>query len=157
MDLISSACQSTAKNCNHMKHSFIRHRYRTVSSRTPREELDLKMTGEGESMDVNGSCDDGILPKCRYSKQTCRGSSRKRMKLKKQRKTSTIKVGTWNVQTMMEMGKLDLLLIELERSQMNITGLCEVRWSGEGKFKIGDFFMFIAEMRKVVLKELQLF
>ena len=77
-------------------------------------------------MDVNGSCDDGILPECRYSKQTCRGSSRKKKKLKKQRKKATIKVGTWNVQTMMEMGKLDLLLIELERSQMNITGLCEV-------------------------------
>ena len=84
------------------------------------------MTGEGVSMDVNGSCDDGILHECRYSKQTCRGSSRKKKKLKKQRKKATIKVGTWNVQTMMEMGKLDLLLIELERSQMNITGLCEV-------------------------------
>ena len=129
----------SAKNCTNMILQHTRNHHRPVSFRTPRGEQDSKATGEGESVDVKGSCDDGNLPECGYSKQSCRGSSRKMKKLKKQRRKNTIRVGTWNVQTMMELGKLDLLLKELDRSQMNITGLCEVRWSGEGKFRHGDY------------------
>lgn len=105
--------------------------------RTPRKEQNSNATGEGVSIDVKGSCDDGILPECRYWKQICRDSSKKK-KWKRKQKQNTIRIGTWNVQTMLEMGKLNLLVKELERSQMNITGLVEVRWRGEGKFSHGD-------------------
>ena len=98
--------------------------------RTPRKEQNSNATGEGVSIDVKGSCDDGILPECRYWKQICRDSSKKK-KWKRKQKQNTIRIGTWNVQTMLEMGKLNLLVKELERSQMNITGLVEVRWRGE--------------------------
>ena len=48
-------------------------------------------------------------------------------------------IGTWNVQNMNQDGKLKLLVKELERSQMHITGLYEVRWEGEGKFTQDDY------------------
>lgn len=39
-------------------------------------------------------------------------------------------IGTWNVRTMKDPGKLHLLMKELEFLGMNITGLSEVRWGG---------------------------
>ena len=39
---------------------------------------------------------------------------------------------------MMPEGKLELLLKELEDHIVNITGLCETRWKGEGVFELGD-------------------
>ena len=35
---------------------------------------------------------------------------------------------------MREEGKLDLLLRELDENNINITGLCETRWSKDGVF-----------------------
>ncbi|GFR90427.1 craniofacial development protein 2-like [Elysia marginata] len=49
-----------------------------------------------------------------------------------------MKVGTWNVQTMMDLGKLQLLVQELDSLGMNVTGLCGVRWNGEGRFNVGE-------------------
>ena len=49
-----------------------------------------------------------------------------------------LNIGTWDVQTMIELGELYLLVKELERSKMNITGLCEVRWSGLGLFTVDE-------------------
>ena len=47
-------------------------------------------------------------------------------------------IGAWNVQAMLELGKLYLLVKELERSKMNLTGLCEVRWSGRGLLPVEE-------------------
>ena len=46
--------------------------------------------------------------------------------------------GTWNVRTLRELGKLALLLKEMERLKLDVFGLCETRWSGEGHFASGD-------------------
>ena len=42
-------------------------------------------------------------------------------------KEKIIHIGTWNVNTMLEAGKLAFLIEELEALNMNITGLCETR------------------------------
>ena len=54
------------------------------------------------------------------------------------RKRKSINIGTWNVRTMgkAEDGKLPILLQELNSLDMNITGLCETRWEGQGKFSM---------------------
>ena len=51
------------------------------------------------------------------------------------KKNGVLCIGTWNVRTMNELGKLELLLEELERLHLDITWLCETRWKGEGLFK----------------------
>ena len=45
-----------------------------------------------------------------------------------------LRVGTWNVRTMNEKGKLENVKREMERLKLNVMGLCEVRWKGEGDF-----------------------
>ena len=47
-------------------------------------------------------------------------------------------MGTWNVRTLLKPGKLHLLLKELEANDVDIVGLSEIRWQGEGHFQSGD-------------------
>jgi len=49
-----------------------------------------------------------------------------------------LKIGTWNVRTMLPTGKLENVKREMERAQLNILGLSEVRWKGEGDFTSDD-------------------
>lgn len=44
-----------------------------------------------------------------------------------------IKVDTWNVQTVMSPGKLELLRKEMDNYRCNLLGLAEVRWKGQKK------------------------
>ena len=39
-------------------------------------------------------------------------------------------VGTWNVRTLKQTGKLHLLIKELGHQHIDVTGLSEVRWAG---------------------------
>ena len=43
-------------------------------------------------------------------------------------------IGTWNVRTLMDTGKLHLLIEELQRNKLRITGISETRWSNKGHF-----------------------
>ena len=58
-----------------------------------------------------------------------------------QRNPSTperVKIGTWNVRTMRRRGKLENVKREMTRNKINVLGLCEVRWKGEGDFMSDD-------------------
>ena len=46
-----------------------------------------------------------------------------------------IKIATWNVRTLKDIGKLHLITNELTRLSCDIIGLSEIRWSGKGYFK----------------------
>jgi len=50
---------------------------------------------------------------------------------------TTTKIGTWNVQTMFETGKLHAVEREMERYGLDILGVSEARWNGKGKKKMG--------------------
>ncbi|XP_019618826.1 PREDICTED: uncharacterized protein LOC109465826 [Branchiostoma belcheri] len=43
------------------------------------------------------------------------------------------KIGTWNVRTLYQTGKMAQLLKEFEEYQLNILGISEMRWTGSGK------------------------
>jgi hypothetical protein len=45
-----------------------------------------------------------------------------------------LRIGTWNVRTMMRRGKLQNLKREMERMSINVLGLSEVRWKDTGDF-----------------------
>ena len=60
------------------------------------------------------------------------------LKNKKRRNKRTTTIGTWNVRTLLDNGKLYLLVRELAAQNMNITGICEHRWAGSGHFSCED-------------------
>ena len=45
-----------------------------------------------------------------------------------------LNIGTWNIRTLNELGKLHLLLLELEQQKIDITGLAETQWKGKSHF-----------------------
>ena len=57
------------------------------------------------------------------------------MKLRK----DILTIGTWNVRTLWETGKLSLLMNELKRFRYDIIGVSETRWTGKGETATGDF------------------
>ena len=59
----------------------------------------------------------------------------RKLKLARQQLT----VGTWNVRTLREIGKLQQLRIEIKRYQCNILGLAKVTWIGSGEMNGGEF------------------
>ena len=45
---------------------------------------------------------------------------------------SNIRIGTWNGRTKLQKGKLDNVKQEMDRLNINILGISEVRWKGAG-------------------------
>ena len=45
---------------------------------------------------------------------------------------STTRIGTWNVRTLFQSGKMDQVLREMRAYHLNILGVSEMRWSGQG-------------------------
>jgi exonuclease III len=56
--------------------------------------------------------------------------------LQKDRKL--LRIGTWNVRTMLKRGKLRNVKVEMRRMKINILGLSEVRWRDGGDFMSDD-------------------
>ena len=69
-------------------------------------------------------------------------------------KKKVLRIGTWNVRTMDPLGKLKLLLEELDCINLDIVGLCETRWNGEGKFKPEDDTTIVYSEKEKGKKEL---
>ena len=45
----------------------------------------------------------------------------------------TSRIATWNVRTMFQAGKLDNVIQEMDNMNFDVLGLCETRWTGNGK------------------------
>ena len=43
-----------------------------------------------------------------------------------------MKIGTWNVRTLRQAGRLENLALEKDKCELNVVGLSEVRWPGKG-------------------------
>ena len=52
-------------------------------------------------------------------------------------KTPT-RIGTWNVQTMYQVGKCDQIVAEMSRYKLEILGISEARWTGSGKVRLAS-------------------
>ena len=53
-----------------------------------------------------------------------------------------MKVGTWNARALYQKGKLENAKLEMTRLDIDIFGMCEIRWTGTGCFKTGDYIMY---------------
>ena len=67
--------------------------------------------------------------------QTSQQRTTKKKKLRKRWKKKTLKIGTWNVRTLHQKGKLDNAVQEMNRIKISILGLAEMRWKDSGKTK----------------------
>ena len=45
-----------------------------------------------------------------------------------------LRLATWNIRSLVEIGKVHVLGREMERRKVNVCGLSEVRWAGQGHF-----------------------
>ena len=59
-------------------------------------------------------------------------------KTKKKSKEKQHEIGTWNVPTMKDTGKLYALIKEIEVLNLDVLGISETRWSGSGQFDCLD-------------------
>lgn len=57
------------------------------------------------------------------------------------KKQGTLSIGTWNVRTMLQKGKMENVKREMERLHINILGLCETRWTGAGQFTSDNYLV----------------
>ena len=55
--------------------------------------------------------------------------------IRKRWKKNTTYIATWNVRTLFQKGKLDNVVMEMNRMKLKILGLAEMRWNGNGSFK----------------------
>ena len=60
------------------------------------------------------------------------------------RNRNTIRVGTWNVRTLYQSGKLENVKQEMMRLNVNILGLNETRWLNNGEFVIDEYRLIYA-------------
>ena len=53
----------------------------------------------------------------------------------------TLRIGTWNIRSM-SLGKLDVIKAEMDRMDIDILGISELKWTGKGHFDSGDKRIF---------------
>ena len=49
---------------------------------------------------------------------------------------------TWNVRTLNQGGKLENLKTEMQKNDVSVLGVSEVRWKGQGEIRIGDYTVY---------------
>ena len=98
------------------------------------------VTGEALHATATNDANDGVIPNPQSGRLTpdrvMKERRQKRATLPRKKK-NIMHIGTWNVRTMRGLGKLHLLIEELDNIGMDLTCLCETRWDGEGHFQHG--------------------
>ena len=51
----------------------------------------------------------------------------------KQQKKRRLRIGVWNVRTLLQSGKLENLKEEMRRNKVDVMGISEVRWEQSGE------------------------
>lgn len=83
---------------------------------------------------------------------------------RRQRNTSKLNIGTWNVTALLKPGKMQELVEQITQTKLDIIALQEIRWSGNGIINKKDFTLYYSgsDKRKgqpgtgfLVLKKLQ--
>jgi len=62
--------------------------------------------------------------------------------VKSRRDITLTKIGTWNVTTLKQGGKLENLKMQLQKNKLSVLGVSEVRWTDQGEIRSGDFTVY---------------
>ena len=57
-------------------------------------------------------------------------------------------IGTWNVRSIYQ-GKTKVVKQEMARVNIDILGICELKWTGMGKFNSDDHFIYYCEQKSL--------
>ena len=68
----------------------------------------------------------------RYDKEEC----------KEQKERHSYKIGTWNVRTLNQGGKLENLKTKMQKNDVSVLAVSEVRWKGQGEIRSGDYAVY---------------
>ena len=71
---------------------------------------------------------------------SCRCYNKKEWK--EQKEHHSYKIGTWNVRTLNQGGKLENLKMEMQKNEVSVLDVSEVRWKGQGEIKSGDYTVY---------------
>ncbi|KAI5705050.1 hypothetical protein M8J75_011432 [Diaphorina citri] len=94
---------------------------------------------------------DKICPRSDLRVDTFEGEPcRLEVENKGREKEPSMKIATWNVNTMNQDGKIENLIREMKKNNIDLMGLAEVRWIGEGELIVDGYKMVYkgAERRK---------
>lgn len=64
--------------------------------------------------------------------------------MNKTMKTNKLRIGTWNVKSMYEPGKMHNVIQEMQRLKMNILGISETRWAGQGQIPTNGGMLYFS-------------
>ena len=68
-----------------------------------------------------------------YSKKDCK---------EKKNQQHSHRFGTWNVRTLNRGGKLENLKKEMQKNEVSVLGVSEVRWKGKGEIRSHDYTVY---------------
>ena len=57
----------------------------------------------------------------------------------KKKEQHSYKIGMWNVRTLNRGGKLENLKKEMQKNELSVLGVSEVRWKGQGEIRSGNY------------------
>jgi len=66
---------------------------------------------------------------CRHYNKEC----------KEQKEHHGYKIGTWNVRTLNQGGKLENFKTDMQKNYVSVLGVSEVWWKGQGEIRSGDY------------------
>jgi hypothetical protein len=68
---------------------------------------------------------------------------------RKENEQHSYKIGTWNVRTLNRGGKLENLKIEMQKNEVAILGVSELRWKRQGEIRSGDYTVYYSGGERV--------
>ena len=66
----------------------------------------------------------------------------KRTRQRKRMKTMEFNIATWNIQSMLQAGKMEEIAVELKKYNIKITALQEVKWPHDGWIKKKNYILY---------------
>jgi hypothetical protein len=82
------------------------------------------------------------LPGGVFLEETPRGRSYSEDYKQKQKEHHSLKIGTWNIRTLNQGGKLENLKTEMLKNTASLLGISEVQWKGQGEIRSGDYTVY---------------
>ena len=73
----------------------------------------------------------------------------KRKECKEQKGHHSYKTGTWNVRALKQGGKLENMKMEMQKNKLSVLGVSEVRWTGRGGIRSGDYTVYYSGGERV--------
>ncbi|PNF24655.1 hypothetical protein B7P43_G18069, partial [Cryptotermes secundus] len=81
-----------------------------------------------------------LLRRVFLEEMSCRRYNKK--KCEDQKEHHGYKIGTWNVRTLNPAGKLEYLKTEMQKNEVHVLGVSEMRWKGQGEIRSGDYTVY---------------